>query len=297
MLFSSLSTECPQIRDTPQVSLLTKVLMGDPEFFDVVESINVHMSDANGKLQKINRRLAQIQWENLAIAYRNIGVEVVTLPSDPSLVDMVFTANPCLVLPMPNGEREVWLSKMAHPSRAAEVNFHAQFFADKNIKMHSFSSAVNKFEGCGDGILHPGRFVIHAGTGPRTTTGGWQELEQNYSNLTIFQYQLQDARFYHLDTALAPLNEHTAMYVPSAFNEQGVELLKHSFSKLIELSEHDALNFAANAHCPDGIHVLIQQGSRRAEENLQALGFTTIPLDTSEFMKSGGSVFCMKMGY
>jgi len=41
--------------------------------------------------------------------------------------------------------------------------------------------------------------------------------------------------------------------------------------------------------------VVIQQGSERINRKLRALGYEVLEVDTSEFMKSGGSVFCMKM--
>ena len=44
----------------------------------------------------------------------------------------------------------------------------------------------------------------------------------------------------------------------------------------------------------DGKHFLVQRGCGVSRE-VAAAGFTVVELDTDEFMKSGGSVFCMKM--
>ena len=57
----------------------------------------------------------------------------------------------------------------------------------------------------------------------------------------------------------------------------------------------DAPHFACNAHSPDGKHVLIQSSATRAMHALERAGFSPIPIDTSEFIKSGGSVFCLKL--
>jgi N-dimethylarginine dimethylaminohydrolase len=40
--------------------------------------------------------------------------------------------------------------------------------------------------------------------------------------------------------------------------------------------------------------VLIQEGCDGTVDRLRAHGFVPVELDTSEFLKAGGSVFCMK---
>ena len=41
--------------------------------------------------------------------------------------------------------------------------------------------------------------------------------------------------------------------------------------------------------------MLIQKGNPVTKEGLETAGFRVLELDTSEFIKSGGSVFCMKL--
>jgi N-dimethylarginine dimethylaminohydrolase len=41
--------------------------------------------------------------------------------------------------------------------------------------------------------------------------------------------------------------------------------------------------------------VLIQRGCAVTNERLRAAGYEVRELDTDEFLKSGGSVFCMKL--
>jgi N-dimethylarginine dimethylaminohydrolase len=68
-----------------------------------------------------------------------------------------------------------------------------------------------------------------------------------------------------------------------------------AFSNLIEVGAKDAANFACNAHCPDGKHVILQQGSAETVAELKRRNFRPIEVDTGEFIKSGGSVFCLKL--
>jgi N-dimethylarginine dimethylaminohydrolase len=43
-----------------------------------------------------------------------------------------------------------------------------------------------------------------------------------------------------------------------------------------------------------GKHVLIESSCEGTARMLEAEGFPVVRLDTSEFLKAGGSVFCMK---
>ncbi|NDB82577.1 MAG: amidinotransferase, partial [Alphaproteobacteria bacterium] len=47
--------------------------------------------------------------------------------------------------------------------------------------------------------------------------------------------------------------------------------------------------------CPDQKHVIIQKGCQKTLQLLKDHDFVPLEVDTSEFIKSGGSVFCMKL--
>jgi N-dimethylarginine dimethylaminohydrolase len=65
---------------------------------------------------------------------------------------------------------------------------------------------------------------------------------------------------------------------------------------LIEANEHEAEHlFACNATCPNGKDVIIQAGCAVVNAELRKRGFTVHEVSTDEYLKSGGSVFCMKM--
>ncbi|MDX1531432.1 MAG: amidinotransferase, partial [Rhodothermales bacterium] len=82
------------------------------------------------------------------------------------------------------------------------------------------------------------------------------------------------------------------------FDDDGRDLLYHYFSRVLEAPEDEARErFACNAHSPDGERVLIQRGCERTVEQLRAAGYEPVEVDTDEFLKSGGSVFCMKLMY
>ncbi len=271
------------------------VLLGHPGDFEVAEAQNAHMRAADGSLQQIDPMRALEQWQALHDAYQSIGLHTHVLESGAGLADLCFTANPSLVLACPEQEREAWLAKMRHASRRPESAQHAEFHRARGVRVREMPEQVKRFEGCGDGVQHPKRFLMHAGVGPRSSGEAWDWLAEAHPELDLLRYQLVDERFYHLDTALAPLDEQTALFVPEAFDAAGRALVEAAFPQAIALPLHESLNFAGNAHCPDGQHVLIDSACTETCAALQTAGFTPIPLDTSEFRKSGGSVFCLKL--
>lgn len=277
----------------PRAPLCGAVLMADPADFAVQAVHNPHMAGADGRPHRIDSALARRQWEALAAAYRQIGVQVEILPAQAGLADLCFSANPSLFIPGPAGGM-VWASRMTHSSRRAEAAAHQAWFRARGRVAREWPAGIARCEGGGDGIPHPGRALLHAGCGPRSERAAWEAIAAAQPELDVLAYALRDPRYYHLDTALAALDENRCLYAPEAFDEDGIGLIRAAFADPIALAPEEALNFAANAHCPDGRHVLLQRGSPRAEAALRERGFTPVPLDTGEFMKSGGSVFCLK---
>ena len=102
---------------------------------------------------------------------------------------------------------------------------------------------------------------------------------------------LVDDRFYHLDTALAVLDEATIAYWPGAFDERSQAELRRRFPEAILATEADAVAFGLNAFS-DGHHVVLAAGATRLAAALRERGFEPILIDTSELQRSGGSVKC-----
>ncbi len=282
--------------DLPRVAPPDAVLLADPAHFIVEEIHNPHSAGADGAPNRVDATRARAQWDDLATAYLRLGCRVERLSAAPGLPDLCFSANPTLFLPTPAGG-DIWASRMTHASRRPEVELHRAWFRARGLAARELPETVRRFEGGGDGIPHPGRFLLHAGSGPRSERAAWEAIAAAHPQMDVLLYELGDPRFYHLDTALAALDETRCLFVPEAFDRAGLDLLRAAFADPIAIPMDEAMNFAGNAHCPDGRHVLLQRGSPRTEAALRERGFTPIPLDTGEFMKSGGSVFCLKQAF
>ena len=285
-----------KLSQLPEFSLPNRVLMADPEYFDVEYVGNPHMA---GNLGCVDRFEARIQWNRLVESYQQLGIPVDVLPAVPLLPDLVFTANQAL--PLPPGilaeEPSVVTSIMNSARRQAEVPEVAAFFEKAGLQLERMNpNMVPRFEGAGDVIWQPGRGLLFAASGPRSAVEA-QTFLAAWTGLPIVTLRLCDERFYHLDTCLSVLDDTTAVYYPGAFDEASRALLQALFEQLIEVTESEAMRMVCNGHCPDKRHFLVQGGCDRVNGQLQDLGFVILELDTSEFLLSGGSVFCMKQHY
>lgn len=268
---------------------MPKLLRCRPTHFDVVYKINDHM-----KVGGIDRQKSQMQWEAINNVYRNLGFDVHELNGQAGLPDMVFAANCAVMFGREDGSRGAIMSRMAHSERADEVPFYELFFLENGYEVFNMPDHDDyNFEGAGDVFYHFDKSFMWGGVGSRTTERSHRKVEE-FSGIEVKSLNLVHDAFYHLDTCLCVLNNNMAMAYRPAFDSDGWQKLNTVYDCVIEVSEKDAYNFACNAHSVDGKRVVIQKGSDETEMMLRGLGFEPIGVDTSEFIKSGGSVSCMK---
>lgn len=111
------------------------------------------------------------------------------------------------------------------------------------------------------------------------------------SGLPVHTLTLVDPRFYHLDTALAVLDDTTVAYYPPAFTAASRDRLCALFPDAIEVGSADAYALGLNA-VSDGRHVVHPVAATGFADQLRAAGFVPIGVDLSELLKGGGSVKC-----
>ena len=268
------------------------VLMAKPDYYDVLYEINPHMQ---GNIGTVNKTIAMEQWKILKGIYEDLGLRVHILPGVPNLPDMVFAANQTFPFIDLNGKRRVILSKMASEHRQPEVAHFAQWYAEHGFDVIDHTDPPVEFEGMGDAIWHPGRRLLYIGYGFRTKLGALQRAA-NCIRCDVIGLELINSHFYHLDTALSVIDDKTALYVPDAFTSTGHAILQEMFEYLIEVPLLEAkTGFVTNGHSPNGTHFIVHKGNFITVSKLQEIGIEVIEIDTSQFLKSGGSVFCMKM--
>lgn len=290
------------VQDFEKAPIPNGILMCSPDYFDIIDVKNAFMEGQSGQL---NKTIAIEQWNRLHQIYLQLQAsgyidEISVIPGEPNLEDMVFCANQTFPYTMKNGAFVVVESKMRHTSRQREVPFFTKWFQEKGFQKISLEQ-TDLFEGMGDTIPHPGRRLLYGGYGHRSKPEAYDEIAAKLE-VSILKLELPHPHFYHLDTCFIPLTDESVMLCKEAFTESGFDCIKQLFKRVYEIPEAVALQgFCLNAHVIHGKNgkkaAIIQSNNREANAVLSAEKFEVYECQTSEFMKSGGSVFCMKMQY
>lgn len=260
-------------------------LMCAPQHFEVAYAINPWMDPAN----PVNTERARLQWEVLRNTYLSLGHRVDLIDPMPGQPDMVFAANGGLVV----GGR-AYGAKFRFSERAAEGAAYTEWLQQSGIGV---VAPVHTNEGEGD-FLALGSMIL-AGTGFRTSLAAHIEAAEAVDRAVV-SLELVDPRFYHLDVAIAVLDDGNGSapadiaYFPGAFSRHSQRTLRDLFPDAIICSEADARVLGLNA-VSDGHHVVLPSAATGLADALRARGYSPVPVDLSEFIKSGGSVKCCTM--
>lgn len=262
-----------------------RYLMCTPEHFCVDYVINPWMQ---GNVAACSNDVARRQWQALAEAIGAVA-EVDRLAGEAGVPDMVFTANAGLVL----GNTFV-LSRFRHAERQPEEAYFETWFRRQGFNVVRLAPAL-AFEGAGDALLDRGQQLLWLGHGHRSSAQCAPVLS-GMLDIEVEALRLADARFYHLDTCLCPLEGGYLMYYPGAFDAASLERIRARVpaARRIEVEDADALDFACNA-VNSGRHVFLNRASRELAQRLASLGFILHQTPLGEFMKAGGSAKCLTL--
>ncbi|MCU1300135.1 MAG: hypothetical protein JWQ87_419 [Candidatus Sulfotelmatobacter sp.] len=251
-----------------------------------------------GKLP-VDRQKAQRQWEALRSALEQAGCEVETITPVAGLEDMVFAANQVFVGFHDNIGKFIVPSRMVHDSRQREVPFYVDWYRQRGYKIIEVDLGTgqgnDRLEGHGDLLWQPDWSRIYAGYGFRSTSSGVEKFRDAMSKLGIpvVPLELVDPHCYHLDTCFCPLNNEAVLIYPGAYAPESLVTLRGLWKRIHELTADEAHKFMGNGIVANGRY-LTPYVSPRLEAILRQEGLSPVILDTSEFEKSGGSLFCMK---
>lgn len=281
------------LSDLRNMPVPTKVLVVKPTYFDVEYVINPHMEGNIGYVDKI---AAQNEWQHLKTAYEELGLSVHVIDGQRGYPDMVFCANQSMPNINADGSKQVIMSIMHAPERKGEVPYIEEFYKESSYEIFKLDESKFKdFEGMGDAIWHFKKGLLWGGYGFRSSKEVYEVVSKTFG-VPVITLELVSDKFYHLDTCFCVLNEKTVLIYPPAFKPEGRALINEFFSTVIEANKYEAEElFACNAVCPDGKNVFIQQGCTDVNQKLREAGFNINEFSTNEYLKSGGSVFCMKM--
>jgi N-dimethylarginine dimethylaminohydrolase len=281
-----------ELSSLPDMPFPRQVLMVQPTYFSVDYIINPHMQTQVGKVDQLK---AKDQWDRIKELFSQIGIKPLAMEGEENLPDMVFSANQSLPFIDEKDGKHVVMSIMHTSQRKQEVSFIEQWYRQNGYKIHHLKKGINgDFEGCGDAIWHTGKRLLWGGYGFRSSMNALKQISEMF-DVPVISLKLVDDRFYHLDTCFCVLDRNTALIYPAAFTDEGLSLIDAVFDRVIQATKLEAVElFACNAVCPDEKNVIIQQGCTDVNKKLRDAGFAVHEVNTSEYSKSGGSVFCMK---
>jgi len=273
----TLTTSTPMRAQRPtRTARPRRYLMCPPVHFDVCYSINPWMEPE----KPTDGGLALVQWERLINLFLGLGHQVDQIHPVPGLPDMVFAANGATVI-----DGKVLSARFRYPQRVDEADAYSTWFREHGYQVHE-AEHIN--EGEGDYLVTGSRIL--AGTGFRTDPLSHEEAARFFGR-PVQTLTLVDPRYYHLDTALAVLDQDEIMYYPEAFSASSQAVLRELYPDAILATDADAEVFGLNA-VSDGRHVLIASQASNLIDELWARGFVPIGVDLSELLKSGGSAKC-----
>jgi N-dimethylarginine dimethylaminohydrolase len=209
--------------------------MCSPEHFAVEYAINPWMDVTT----PVDPELAVKQWDRLRETLVGLGHEVHLLTPEPGLPDMVFAANGAFVV-----DGIVYGAQFKHEQRTAEAAAHRAFYESQGWR---FIAPSETNEGEGDFAYLPeahGGLVL-AGHGFRTELPAHAEAQEAIGR-PVVSLRLVDPRFYHLDVALASIDDENIVYYPGAFSAASQKVLAHLFPDAVVADDEDALAFGLN---------------------------------------------------
>jgi len=253
-----------------------RVLMCRPEHFTVSYRINPWMHPE----EPTDTSLAVKQWTVLYETYLGLGFQVDLIDALPDLPDMVYAANGGFVL-----DGIAYGAKFHHAERGPEGPAYMDWF-----RAHGFEVRVPEETNEGEGDFLLVGDTILAASGFRSDTRSHREIARIY-NREVVSLTLINPSFYHLDTALAVIDRDTIAYLPSAFDEASLTILRERYPDAIIATEEDAAVLGLNSFS-DGHNVVIAERATTFAKDLAKRGYNPIGVDLSELLLGGGGVKC-----
>lgn len=253
-----------------------RVLMCEPTYFTVSYRINPWMYPE----KPTDNSLALRQWKKLYKIYVDLGFYVELISPVAGLPDMVYSANGGFVL-----DGIAYGAKFHYEERKLEGPAYMEWF---QLKGFDVRRPLEVNEGEGDFLL-AGNTIL-AASGFRSDTRSHDEIGDIFGR-EVLSLKLVNPNFYHLDTALAVIDDETIAYLPSAFDDESLEILETRFPDAILVSEADAAQLGINCFS-DGHNVVMAEQAKNFSLELANRGFHPIGVNLSELLLGGGGVKC-----
>lgn len=261
---------------------MKKILLCPPTYYDIEYEINPWM-DVN---RKANKEKVQLEYANLKAKYTELGIEFMEIEPQPGLPDMVYAAN----FGFAEGKKFI-KATFKYPERRKEADFAEAYMKNLGYEILTLPEEIF-FEGQGDLLKTSTHYFM--GWGKRSMPEAKKYLEQ-YLDKPVVDFELINPYYYHLDTCFAPIADDIVMINQRSFKPEGLKKVYEYFPTVIETSEQDNSVLCCN-QVVFGNNIVLGKGITLALiEKLGGLGYKVHEIDTTEYLKGGGSVKCLSL--
>ena len=258
-----------------ETDTLNYVLMAYPQNFDIEEVINVMQRKYVGQ---IDHELANQQYNDFVntLIAQGVKVQFLNIIDSP---EQVYTRDIGFVI-----QDILFISTMAKNIRKSEPDALLSFFSDESVKIHEM---INTAEG-GDVMVHHNKVFI--GLSKRTTPEAVEEIQavltKHNLDIEVIPVKFNTDQL-HLDCVFNTLDQDSCILTDHVLNP---EVITPHFKNIHTMSGRDVEYLATNF-----VHIgnkKIISTNKTMTNKLKELGYESIYLPYSEFIKSGGSVRC-----
>lgn len=267
-----------------------RFLLCPPDWFDVAYEINPHMH-----LQVLpDPDRARAQFEGLVGALEEAGADLEFLAPRPGLPDLVFTANAGLV-DVGAAEPTFVPGRFRHPERRGETPVDVAWFGEHGFAVRPLPGE-EPWEGAGDALPVGGAErppVLLAGYRTRSSVGAHGALSAAFG-IPVRSVELVDARYYHLDLVLCPLDDRHALVAPQGLDRYGCAVVADVVPEPLWLEDDEAAAFCANSVVVGDV-IVMPACTPRLGRLLEAAGLCVAVAPVGEFQKAGGGCRCLTL--
>ena len=234
-----------------------------------------------------NIAVAKKQYEVLAQAYQNFGVNIHWMDADPNLPMQVYTRDSSFMTPY-----GAVITNMYHWWRRGE-NFQAiRYYEKVGIPIYDMVTA-GVFEGGDFNVIEEGCVLIGCG-GERTQEEAvqqiksWLDKEGWEVRITYF-----DPFYVHIDLMVVMIAEKLCAVCLDTTPPDVVQWLKDKKIEMIDVPFQDTMTLGCNVVTAGNARVIAPAHSKVLIGELKARGFEVAEVDMSEISKTGGGIHCM----
>ena len=281
-------------------------LMCPPLSYNTSTPNNIWMEDLDDIERKVDDKKAARQFQALYQFLSSRGVvQLLPVPSNCGLQDLVFTANLGIVLEHLPAKDTVVISNYDSKPRIGETEVGVKFFQSMGYQTIVPST---KFEGEAE-LKHLYDNVYIGGYGLRSQKETYEQFEEQF-DMKIIKVRESDPYLYHLDCSIFPLTYEKTIVCTDLLSTTEIKEIE-AVTEIIDVSREEALPGLCNSvrignYLLNGSHIHeLKRGTenyrleiaknRKLEDIAADNGFELALFNLSEYQKGGAALSCMVM--